>query len=181
MSKKPKTKKPTSKKTSIKEAIKHHRLVIVLSVLLLLVLFFTVLYPKYKDWDNAQLIKGLARDFPILVSEIEQATGVDLEIKSNCATTTEKFSGGVKTCEFSVANVQAQEVINDAVSAVISSEIPSKVYMSETKRTHKISYNNKNACQIANQDSIYLTCITAVRDANTQLAVEEFSKALESR
>lgn len=174
---KKKSKKQNGKKVDVLLGkIKNHKLVFVLSLILLTILAFKYPYQMYKDWDNAQLISGLARDFPLLVQEIEDATGLDLEIKSNCSATSEKYSSGVRTCELSVARAQEQNIVDLAINAVKESTVPSSVTLSDSERTYKVEYRNKNSCQISVQGTVYLTCITAVRSANTELAIEEFSK-----
>lgn len=156
-----------------KKYVTHPKLMIFLIVLLLLpVTSFS--YGKYKDWDNAQMIKGIAKDFPQLVAEVENATGLDLEIKSNCMTTQEKSGNGVRTCELSIAKDAQQSQVDSAVNAVKNSSSPSSVYLSETMRTYKIEYRGKRACSISSSDSVYISCIIGVRDANTQLALDLF-------
>ncbi len=175
MTKNIKTKTKTKTTNKFLDIVKNHKLVIFLIILLIATFTVMVAYPKYKDWDNAQLIKGLSRDFPILVKEIESATGLDLEITSNCATTTEKFSGGVKTCELVIASPQEQEVISEAVKKISESKLISEFRDIEA-RGFEIYYRNKNSCQMSSSDSVYISCLTAVREANTELAIQEFSK-----
>lgn len=153
--------------------ITHPKLILILLLMLALPLTSFV-YEKYKDWDNARMIIGIAKDFPQLVAEIEEATGLDLEIKKNCMTTTEKFSAGVRNCELSVAKATSQSQIDLAVQAVMRSSVPSRVKLSETKRTYRIEYMNKESCAISAEDTIYVACIVGVRDANIQLARDTF-------
>lgn len=164
----------TSKSKRMLALIASHKLIIFL-ILLTLIFPTSYTYGKFKDWDNAQLIKGLARDFPALVADIEQATGLDLEIKSNCSTTTEKFSNGVKTCEVSVAKATVPEKVEKGISAVTNSPTISSSTLVENKRGFEIKYRNKNSCTLSNGSTIYLSCITAVREANIKLAQESFS------
>jgi hypothetical protein len=88
---------------------------IYLAIILPLLLFANT---KYHDWDNAQMIKGLAKDFPALVRDIEQETGLDLDIKNDCMTTSEKFSSGVRTCEVSVAKATEKGNIDKAINII---------------------------------------------------------------
>lgn len=173
MSKKKATKSKLLSSPKMSRYITHPKLILFLFVLLMIpVALFG--YNKYKDWDNAQLIKGLHRDFPVLVGDIEQATGLVLEQKVGCSITTEKFSTGVRTCELSVSRVAEKKHINQAIGEVKVSSMLSSVLLSETGRTYSIEYRNKGACSISNGKTIYITCITAVREANIDLARELF-------
>ena len=58
--------KQQKNRKKLTNTIKQHKLVAVLMLILFLVLG-NMAYEKYLDWDNAQMIKGLARDFPALV------------------------------------------------------------------------------------------------------------------
>ena len=166
-----KKKKTTQEK--LLDFISNNKLVVGVALVLVIVLGFFA-YNSYKDWDNAQLIRGLSEDFPALVEEIEQATNLELEQNVNCSITTEKFSEGVRTCELSVAENAPQQTIDFATESIKSSEVPSSVVLSESERTYQIAYRNKSACQISNQNSVYLVCVTAVREANVDLARELF-------
>ncbi|MCA9346809.1 hypothetical protein KC960_04930 [Candidatus Saccharibacteria bacterium] len=172
------TKQPKSIK-SFFNIIKKHKLLTFLIILLFIpvVNFF---YVRYENWDNAQMIKGLAKDFPQLVQDIEKATGLELEIKSDCSTTTEKFNNGVKTCEISIAKVTDEAKLNNAVSVVTSSKLISSSKLAESNMGYRIYYRNKYSCSLSKGPTIYLSCITAVKDANKKLAIEEFSRATSS-
>ncbi len=154
--------------------IKSHKLITFLSVLVLL-FPASFVYEKYKDWDNAQMIKGLARDFPELVKQLETATGLDLEITTNCMTTTEKFSSGVKTCELSVGyiGIEGDEGILDTMVKA-TPEFKQIGEINNTNRSY--SYRKKDSCDLwfAAADRFNFRCITGVNDANTVLAKEQF-------
>ena len=134
---------------------------------------------KYLDWDNAQMIKGLVHDFPELVEQIEQATGLDLEVSSNCMTTTEKFSSGVRTCEIVMkselneANSQNKEVAEKIIKANNTLRIVDKYQYSNG---YELSYRNKNSCDFTTEASIYLSCLVGVRDSSIETAKEQFNQ-----
>ncbi len=159
----------------LKEVVFHHKMIGFLLILLALVLF-QYPYQKYKDWDNAQLIKGLARDFPILVSEIEQATGLTLVQKVDCSTTQEKYSAGVRTCELSTSSVALQDQIDKAVQVYENSKSFIKSSQYDNKEGFQYRYRDKQSCSFRYQKTVYISCITAVRDANIDLAREVFQK-----
>jgi hypothetical protein len=168
-----KKQKKTSKVKNILLLARSHKLIV---FLLFLVLLFpaSFAYEKYRDWDNAQMIKGLSRDFPELVEQIEQATQLDLELKSNCMTTTEKFSGGVRTCEFAVGYVgldNAEQVINKELD---KSNKFSKFTNFINNKGQKFNYRNKEACDVGyvEKERFRIECITAVRENNINLAKE---------
>ncbi len=169
-----------SKINKPKTFIGKHKLVFFLLLLLFLPLTSFV-YNKYKDWDNAQLIKGLARDFPILVSEIEQATDLELEQKVDCSITTEKSSKGVRTCELSVGYIGDEDIKEIVTQTVFSSNFYSKTEEFKYNDGFYIFYRGKNSCDIGfnlkgdlSKNSFALTCITAVREANIDLTREVF-------
>jgi len=177
---------PTKKKPSTKRAIlksykptKHfifrHKLLITLTILLSLTLLsFT--NQKYQDWDNARMIKGLAKDFPALVDQINQETGLNLKPKVNCMTTQEKFSSGVSTCELSVATTATTAQLSETnilIKNLDKFEITSEY---QNLDGYNANYMNKNSCDFSTKETIYITCTTAVRDANTQLAIDVFNK-----
>lgn len=174
---KTKAQKQPETQTKIKQFraryITHSKLIIVLLLLLALPLASFV-YNKYKDWDNAQTIKGIAKDFPQLVEQIEQATGLNLEIKKNCMTTGEKFSSGVKTCEFRVAENADKSQINKAVEKVISSKKFSVLEHNQKSEAYRIGYRKKDSCTLSGSGTVYFSCIVGVRDSNTQLARDTF-------
>lgn len=156
-----------------KKYVTHPKLMIFFIVLLLLpVTSFS--YGKYKDWDNAQMIQGIAKDFPQLVAEVENATGLDLEIKSNCMTTQEKFGNGVRTCELLVSKTGEGQTLQKGFDILKkSSDFP--VYAKyESEEGVNAEYRNKKSCQFRTQGSIYISCIIGVRDANMQLALDLF-------
>ncbi len=151
-------------------AIRSHKLVFFLSVLVLL---FPATYAneRYKDWDNAQMIKGLARDFPELVTQIEEVTGLDLETKTDCMTSSEKYTRGVKTCELAYGLQTDDEVqIRKAFSVVESNDNFVKKEIGENEKGYRFSYRNKNGCSFVSKGSVYGSCIIGVREKNTDLA-----------
>lgn len=134
-------------------------------------IFPTLVYAHtaYKDWDNAQLIKGLTRDFPELVQQINDATGLHLEVKTNCMTTTEKSGNGVRTCEF----VYEANSINDNVVVEVNKIIEkntnfnkSKIY--ENGNGYLYNYRHKESCSFNNK-GVYGSCLIGVREKNTEL------------
>lgn len=170
MPKQDSVKKP---KFKVFQGIKNHKLVV---ILLILVSIFPVnyAYSYYKDWDNAQMIKGLAKDFPALVAEIESASGLELEIKTDCSITQEKFNEGVKTCALGAGgdtnkDVEIREILNKKL-----------VKLSEENGSIEYAYENKKSClykyfeETSSGARFYIECITAVREANIDLARSEF-------
>lgn len=154
--------------------IKSHKLITFLTALVLL-FPASFSYEKYNDWDNAQMIKGLARDFPELVKQLEAATGLDLEITTNCMTTTEKFSNGVKTCELSVGYIgieSVEDIINPTLN--VSSGFKQTGEINNTNRNY--SYRKKDSCDLwfADEDRFNFRCITDVNEGNIKLAKEQF-------
>lgn len=151
------------------QLVRSHKLIVFLS---LLVLLFpaSFIYEKYLDWDNAQMIKGIARDFPELVKQIEAETGLDLEEKSDCMTTSEKFSAGVKTCEFLYTFTGAsKELISNTFQIVEKSKNFERKREYKNSQGYIFNYRNKESCSF-NSNSIIGSCVIGIRDANTALA-----------
>jgi hypothetical protein len=129
---------------------------------------------KYQDWDNAQMLKGLARDFPALVADIEQDTGLDLVVDTNCMTTSEKFSSGVRTCELRFGLKASQEDVDRVFISIEENGIFVKGKLGENKKGYYFSYRRKDSCSFTNMELISGGCVVAVRDANVELAKSLF-------
>ena len=174
--KKPASKNKKSAKPSkstkfgqIKSWIGRHKLLTF--ALLLLVLFIQEpISNKYRDWDNAQLIQGLARDFPLIVDEINQETGAGIEQKVDCSITQEKFGDGKRTCEFKIS--LGSEYLDESLEAVDNSEYLGERTDYQTRNGYGFSYRNKDSCTVGSTDYFSLSCIIAINDANIDLARE---------
>jgi len=164
---------PGKPRTKVFASLRNHKLVV---ILLILVLIFPAnyAYSYYKDWDNAQMIKGLAQDFPALVSEIESATGLDLEIKADCSITQEKFSEGVKTCELRVSEKSTQDNILKGEQILQNSESFGDIYTRDGEIGRTVMYRGSEGCTYSLIESLSFVCITAVNEANIDLAREVF-------
>ncbi len=174
MVKKAKKVAKVSRLSKIGQLVKTHKLI---TFLLLLVLLFpaSFVYEKYLDWDNAQMIKGLAHDFPELVAQIEAETGLDLEESNNCMTTSEKFSDGVKVCEFIFYGVdETQEQVDEVFSVVSTNKnfIKNKIY--QNQEGYRFNYRNKEACSFRMKEQIYGNCTIGVRELNVVLLKKLF-------
>ena len=161
----------------LKKLILRHKLVTVL-VLILILFVFGFAYNKYKDWENAQFLRGLAQDFPQLVNEIEVATGLELEIKTDCSITTEKFTSGVRTCELIISRSVTDEKTIDTYKQVLGSS-PFKIGEKyDNNKGFSYFYKNNSSCGLGvyarGGDLVSFSCITAVREANIDLARELF-------
>lgn len=176
------TKKSTSKPLTLnrpsllKKHITHPKLIVFLLILLALPAF-SFAYNKYKDWDNAQFIKGLARDFPALVEEMKKTTGLELKAESSCSTTQEKYGDGVRTCEFTVG-YRGQDNIEQAIKNVPFIDKGFEIYEGGwgQKTGVRMLYRSKKSCSLwfASSDRFHMSCVIGVRDANVDLARELF-------
>jgi len=165
--------KKKSQFTKLRSQITHPKLLVFLLILLFIPIAI-VSNNKYKDWDNTQMIKGLHIDFPVLVEEIEQATGLDLEQKVDCSITTEKFGGGVRTCELSVAKATNQKNIDMAVGLILEGGIFHEAEYNTSSSAYRVNYRNKTSCTLSGDETIYFSCVFAVREANIDLARDLF-------
>lgn len=151
-------------------SLSHHKLIIFL-IFLVLLFPLSYAYERYKDWDNAQMIKGLAKDFPALVADIEAVTSLDLEVKYDCMKTQEKFNDGVNVCELRYYAID--ESNDDAVRVfeVISKNnnfIKGNIFSNQ--EGYKFNYRNKRSCSFTNRIDVYGSCIIGVRETNLELA-----------
>lgn len=180
MVKKAKKASKTSRLHRMLQLVRSHKLIVFLS---LLVLLFpaSFIYEKYLDWDNAQMIKGIARDFPELVKQIEAETGLDLEEKTDCMTTSEKFSAGIKLCELTAKITEQNNSVGEKFKKALSKNDNYKVKNEyENKSGNFISYRGEKVCGLgleARGSGIYsVVCTFGIREANASLAKEVFTK-----
>jgi hypothetical protein len=160
--------------TGLMTNLKTHKLIVFL--LLVLALFpASYGYEKYKDWDNAQLIRGLSVDFPALITDIEAATGLDLEEKTDCMTTSEKFSSGVRTCELFFGLQASQTDVDKAFEVIESAKKFEIISDTTTNEASRYNYRNKQSCTFSTMSPIYGSCIFSIREANIQLAKDTLS------
>ncbi len=166
---KPKSPNKTKAKARLDDklinAIRRHKLVSVLLFILIFSLSASA-HTKYKDWDNAQALRGLNRDFPILIEQIEQATGLDLQVKSNCSVTQEKFGGGVNICQYIVSDRSVpNSELKTAKTTLQKNSLFSGYNESSNGRVVNFKYRKISACEFSNS-RLYISCQMGVRDAN---------------
>lgn len=89
-------------------------------------------------------------------------------------TTSEKFSTGVKTCEYIVSKVGENTEVEKGFDILKNSKKFPKYAEYDNGEGIRTLYRNKKSCQFRTQKSIYVSCIIGVRDANTQLALDVF-------
>ena len=73
-----------------------------------------------------------------------------------------------------MASLAGNEVIDNAFRVFQESEVFPKSNPFQNGEGFDATYRNKNSCSFRNKKSIYSTCITAVREANIDLALTEF-------
>ena len=151
--------------------IAKHKVIFVASLLLLIPINYYA-SNAYSDWDNAQLIKGLARDFPLIVDEVNAETGLDLEYVIDCSTTQEKFSSGVNICSLisNKFNYTDTAEIKNIIQGSSSRFIAGKRFKNE--KGDQMNYRNKNICSFLYIGGYSFECTFAVNDANIELARE---------
>ena len=162
----------TSHLKKFKTLAKENKFIVAL-ILIVILLLGALINQKYQDWDNAQMIKGLARDFPALVDEIEQATGLDLEVKYDCMQTQEKFTEGVNTCELSLGYIGHENVYEQLKNIVKNNDSFSKIVILGPN-DFRIKYKDWNNCESwsAASDRAYFRCQINIRESNINLAKE---------
>ena len=162
-----------------KGKLKKLRIVFSLAIIIGL---YSILSPIYKDWDNAQFLKGIAVDFPALVEQIEQETGLELEITNGCFTTQEKFGEGKSSCSLGVGRVGypgSNEIIR---KIVLESDGFKDVERAEEVDAYRLQYRNKTSCTLAfnyisNSENLFgFDCLFAIREANQQLLQDIFAE-----
>ncbi len=175
-------KKQSAVLSSLNRHITHPKLIIFL-LILLAIPGYAAFSNKYKDWDNAQMIKGLAKDFPELIAEAEEVSGIGLDIRADCMTTQEKFTSGVRTCELLVVAEEPDSARKDQFLAVVrsSSKFNAEEEYENGKGYHTY-YRDKRACGVGidarGEGTVSVSCLIGIRDANLELAKEVFSRDL---
>lgn len=159
-----------------------HKLVAFCVIILLLALTIVGRH-KYLDWDNAQMARGLARDFPELVALIERTTGDEIDITSSCHETQEKFAAGVRTCELSAVKINASVNRMNAHAEVQKSPIFKYIHDRKTPNAFKMKYRNTTSCTFGvdsdGDRTIGVSCLIGIREPNERLIIEEFSRVAE--
>ncbi len=165
------------KKKSLKSYTRNPALMIGLVILLPLLGYFG--YQKYLDWQNKQLIKGMAEDFPVLIASVEEAIDYPLEISSECLQTQEKFSEGVSLCGLlGYTEGEDSEDRLRAYSKLISENLTfekKESYRDGAGYTH--AYKNIT-CNFNYEENVRLDCAFGIREANKPLAAELFNEEL---
>ena len=162
-----------------KGKLKKLRIVFSLAIIIGL---YSILSPIYKDWDNAQFLKGIAVDFPALVEQIEQETGLELEITNGCFTTQEKFGEGKSSCSLDVGRI-GYPGSNTAIKRIIDNSVTfNQSELFENNEGMDFRYRNKDGCRVSFNlsgkitHSFFLSCRFAIREANQQLLQEIFAE-----
>jgi hypothetical protein len=173
--KKPPSKKKTAKPTKVSWWRKPPVLIALVLVAIASLVFANYVYG---NWSNKQLILGISEDFPELIAEIEQATGLELEIFSDCMQTTEKFTEGVKLCGIT-AGLGSSDTTNSELKAMVEEvENNSNFTKKSSYRDgagYNFAYQNFELCTINYLERVYIDCLIAPRAANEQLALEKLN------
>lgn len=168
------------KKKSLKSYTRNPALMIGLAIMLPLVGYLG--YQKYLDWQNRQLIEGMAEDFPALISGVEDSVDYPLEISSECLQTQEKFSEGVSLCGITVGltNEASKEINFSNLDSYLGSQELGfdKGEVFANGEGYIYLYKGKKACQFANKRNLYLDCAFIIRESNKRLASELFNEEL---
>jgi len=132
---------------------------------------------SYQDARNAELLRNIVADFDQLEADLEEELGVDVEDKSGCFTTSEKFNEGKTACFVNLGYI-GDEYIKDGTRKVVSTRDYFENYRELTDRYSEYTYQGWSCNLGLNKDSGFtafgLECPIPVRKANQDLVRELF-------
>lgn len=149
------------------------------SVALLLLIGGLIAWAQYQDYRNEQLLRNISADFAQLETALESELGVEVENKSGCFTTQEKYGSGKTGCfmriESTVDEVFANEI--EAINIVVSNNGSFK-NTSQIDSTSFRTYYDGWKCTYGDWpfkgEMLYVECPVSVREGNSKLASELF-------
>jgi hypothetical protein len=134
-------------------------------------------FAQLQDYRNEQFLRGIVADFDQLEADLENELGVDVEDKSGCFTTSEKFGEGKTGC-FAKLSVFGAEDMRGLFKETIV-RINSFSEIDEiTDRFYELKYSswpcNVGFNETNDYSSFGLDCPIPVRAGNTELVREIF-------
>ena len=128
-------------------------------------------FAKIQDHRNEQFLRQIVADFDTLESELEQATGVEVEDKSGCFTTSEKFGEGKTGC---FTRIEARDGETDLRETIIEKTEKYFIEIVEFKDGgYSAGYMGERCLFIFNEDINYsrfsIDCPVPVRSGNSDL------------
>ena len=146
----------------------------VLSCALVLVVIVGGLFgfAKIQDQRNEQFLRQIVADFDTLEAELEQATGVEVEDKSGCFTTSEKFGEGKTGCFVQIeGKKESASIKTDVLESNLFSNVLDNI--SEFRdEGYEATYGNRVCTFFFNQKdtkSFGIECPVPVRAGNRDL------------
>lgn len=133
-------------------------------------------WAQYQDWRNEQLLRDVSADFAQLEKDLEAELGVDVENKSGCFTTQEKFGDGKTGCFFRVEILREETDLREIVVAKI---MDFGLRVSENSdRYFTFSYGEASCHNAYNKSRNYsfssVECPVPIRAGNSSLIDELF-------
>lgn len=150
------------------------KLLIVLGVAVLLVLgIFT--WNQYQDAQNKEFLEQIAADFFSLQTSLEQELGIEVENKSGCFTTSEKFNEGKTGCFLRLETSGSLQESIDFTLSFLSDNQSFNNLAQFREDGYNVMYKGSD-CKFGswplNEDAFYLECPFAVRASNKDLLNE---------
>jgi hypothetical protein len=134
-------------------------------------------WAKYQDAQNEQLLHDISADFTELEVALEQELGVEVENKSGCFTTSEKFNEGKTACYARLESTNDKEKGKELLTATSKSPVFNNVSDFSNSFGYSVTYNTL-LCTIAATPNTYelfaIECPVAVRAGNADLVSELF-------
>jgi hypothetical protein len=131
----------------------------------------------WQDNKNEQLLLNISADFAALEIALEQELGVEVENKSGCFTTSEKFNEGKTACYARLESTNDKEKGKELLTTTSKSPIFNNVRDFSNSFGYSVTYNTL-LCTIAATPNTYglfaIECPVAVRAGNADLVAELF-------
>lgn len=135
-------------------------------------------WAQYQDWRNEQLLRNIAAAFARLETDLESELGVDVENKSGCFTTQEKYGDGKTGCFMRLEhNSEADDLPSTKVLSTFASY--DFVEQGKTRDTgYKYHYGNTVCYSGISNLGFYIDCPVPVRAGNSDLVEELFIQTI---
>lgn len=120
-------------------------------------------------------IRGLADDYPKLVSGLEKAISEELTIESGCFTTQEKFSGGVSSCQLIAVSGEVSGNQEQLAKEYFMSDPVNFItgeHFTNNTGGYNLDYNNKDTCDAIYDSPILVECGVGYSRENAKLINE---------
>ncbi len=134
-------------------------------------------WAQYQDWRNEQLLRNISADFAQLERDLEAELGIDVENKSGCFTTQEKFGDGKTGCFMRLETTSGEKTDANKLDFIVSSNTVFKDRSQFREQGFSATYGGWECTYgtwIFGDAVLYLECPVPVRAGNASLVDELF-------